>query len=111
MTDGLGNTALHYACAYGHLKVMRKLVEQGASVDRPNRQGWTPVSYSCTMDAEMYFRKLVQEREILWIQAGGVEKEMVAPVPGFVRSEWMAAAAGAVGVGASAGRQRASSGS
>lgn len=109
--DVLGNTALHYACAYGHLKVMRVLVDHGAGVDHANRQGWTPVSYSCTLDAEMFFRKLVADREVLWMQAGAVDNEMAAPVPAFIRSEWVAAAAGAVGVGVVPGRQRASSGS
>ncbi|KAA8909810.1 ankyrin repeat-containing domain protein, partial [Sphaerosporella brunnea] len=52
VSDILGNTALHYASAY---------VERGASVDHQNRQGWMPISYSCTFEAQRYFEQLVQD--------------------------------------------------
>ena len=38
LIDPLGNTAIHYASAYGHQKVVHTLVERGVT-DRQNRQG------------------------------------------------------------------------
>jgi hypothetical protein len=101
MFDGLGNTALHYASAYGHLKTIRTLVERGADVEKPNRQGWKPISYSCTFEAEQYFQQLVQEREIRWLQAergSAATARARAATPVFGSSERVT------------GRQRASSG-
>ena len=66
VADVLGNTTLHYSAAYGHLKVIRTLIEHcsgGGMVDAPNRLGWKPVSYSCTFEAERYFVRLVAERD------------------------------------------------
>ncbi|MCJ1471380.1 26S proteasome non-ATPase regulatory subunit [Lambiella insularis] len=58
-----GNTALHYASAYGHLKCIRMLLQAGASPVARNAYSWTAVSYSSTVAAEVYFRNLVGEIE------------------------------------------------
>lgn len=56
-----GNTALHYAFAYGQLKCIRALLEAGADPGRRNARSWTPVSYSLSVHAEAYFKGLVGE--------------------------------------------------
>ncbi|KZF21791.1 ankyrin [Xylona heveae TC161] len=61
--DNDGNTALHYASAYGELKVIRTLLQAGASPLARNAYSWTPISYSLTVAAEVYFRNLVAEFE------------------------------------------------
>ncbi|TGZ84184.1 ankyrin [Ascodesmis nigricans] len=93
LTDTLGNTPLHHASAYGHLSVIRVLLEAGAPADRVNRQGWTPISYSYSFEAEQCFQQLVAEMESQRARAR-------AATPVFGRSERVVA-----------GRQRARSGS
>ncbi|KAI9801682.1 MAG: 26S proteasome non-ATPase regulatory subunit [Piccolia ochrophora] len=61
--DGAGNSALHYASAYGQLKALRMLLAAGASPGLRNWHSWDPVSYSATVQAEVYFRGLVAEGE------------------------------------------------
>lgn len=61
--DDDGNTALHYASAYGQLKAIRTLLYAGANPHARNAYSWTPVSYSSTVAAEVYFRNLVAEFE------------------------------------------------
>ncbi|KAI9841477.1 MAG: hypothetical protein M1838_003535 [Thelocarpon superellum] len=62
--DLQGNTALHYASAYGQLKVLRILMlTGGARPDVRNWACWTPASYSATVQAEVYFKGLVGEWE------------------------------------------------
>ena len=81
VTDSLGNTALHWACAFGNLKVMRTLVERGAAVEKQNRQGWMPVEYSFTVEAEEYFRGLAAGRGVRLLKrevVGGVAEMGVA---------------------------------
>lgn len=56
-----GNTALHYASAYGQLKCIRALLEAGADPNRRNAWSWTAVSYSLSVQAEVYFKGLVGE--------------------------------------------------
>ena len=56
-----GNTALHYASAYGQLKGIRALLEAGADPGKRNAWNWTAVSYSLSVQAEVYFRGLVGE--------------------------------------------------
>lgn len=56
-----GNTALHYASAYGQLKCIRALLEAGADPGKRNAWNWTAVSYSLSVQAEVYFRGLVGE--------------------------------------------------
>jgi ankyrin repeat protein len=58
-----GNTALHVASSNGHLLVLRTLLAAGADADRRNAWSWTPVAYSATVSAEVYFRSLVTELE------------------------------------------------
>ncbi|KAL9122070.1 MAG: hypothetical protein Q9187_001371 [Circinaria calcarea] len=62
-SDNDGNTALHYASANGHLKCIRTLLEAGANPHARNTYSWTPVSYSSTVAAEVYFRNLVGDLE------------------------------------------------
>lgn len=74
-TDIVGNTALHHASAYGQLKAIRTLMEHGADPNARNAWNWTPVSYSASVQAEVYFRNLVgaqQRAEGGDIGAGGV---------------------------------------
>lgn len=61
-TDTQGNTALHYASAYGQLKSIRALLAAGANPSARNAWSWQPVSYSLTVQAEVYFRALVGGR-------------------------------------------------
>ncbi|KAI9707185.1 MAG: 26S proteasome non-ATPase regulatory subunit [Candelina mexicana] len=61
--DNDGNTALHYASAYGQLKVIRTLLHANASPLARNAYSWTPISYSSTVAAEVYFKNLVAEFE------------------------------------------------
>lgn len=56
-----GNTALHYASAYGRLGCIRALLEAGADPGKRNAWNWTAVSYSLSVQAEVYFRGLVGE--------------------------------------------------
>lgn len=58
-----GNTALHFASSNGHLLVLRTLLAAGADADRRNAWSWTPVAYSATVQAEVYFKGLVAEVE------------------------------------------------
>lgn len=59
--DSTGNTALHYASAYGALRVIRTLLAHGANPLLRNHYSWTPISYSSTVQAEVYFKNLVVE--------------------------------------------------
>ncbi|RKF61614.1 Target of rapamycin complex 2 subunit AVO2 [Erysiphe neolycopersici] len=61
--DNDGNTALHYAAMYGHLLVLRTLLAAGADQEKRNFWSWQPVSYSATVQAEVYFKGLVGETE------------------------------------------------
>jgi hypothetical protein len=56
-----GNTALHYAAAYGNVKVLRPLLEAGADPEVRNWASWTAVSYSMTVQVEVHFRALLGE--------------------------------------------------
>jgi uncharacterized protein len=58
-----GNTALHFASSNGHLLVLRTLLAAGADSERRNAWSWTPVAYSATVQAEVYFKGLVGEVE------------------------------------------------
>lgn len=57
------NTPLHHASATGELKTVRLLVAAGANDKATNAAGWTPLAYSASVAAEVYLRRLVQERE------------------------------------------------
>ena len=43
--DDDGDTALHYACMQGELKVVRLLLLKGA-IQKPNNNGATPLAYA-----------------------------------------------------------------
>jgi hypothetical protein len=58
-----GNTALHHASAAGELKALRVLLHYGASPLAQNNYSWTPIAYSATAAAEVYFKQLVAEFE------------------------------------------------
>lgn len=61
--DHEGNTALHFASAHGHLYVVRTLLAAGADPDRRNVWSWTPGAYSANVQAEVYLKNLVGEKE------------------------------------------------
>jgi len=61
--DSDGNTALHFASSNGHLLVLRTLLAAGADPEKRNAWSWTPVAYSATVQAEVYFKGLVAEVE------------------------------------------------
>ncbi|KAI1296039.1 ankyrin repeat-containing domain protein [Xylaria venustula] len=56
-----GNTALHFASSNGHLLVLRTLLAAGADADKKNVWSWSAISYSATVQAEVYFKNLVAE--------------------------------------------------
>lgn len=61
--DNDGNTALHHASASGELKALRLLLQYGANPLAQNNYSWTPIAYSSTVAAEVYFKQLVAEIE------------------------------------------------
>lgn len=81
--DNDGNTALHYAAAYGQLKVIRTLLYAGASPLARNAYSWTPIFYSSTVAAEVYFKNLVAEFEKRRVE--GMREERVKKGIGGVR--------------------------
>jgi ankyrin repeat protein len=62
-TDNLGNTALHYASAWGNLKAVRALLAAGTPPLSPNKANHTPLDYSVTKQAAQYFQSIVNEFE------------------------------------------------
>ncbi|EME80858.1 uncharacterized protein MYCFIDRAFT_155134 [Pseudocercospora fijiensis CIRAD86] len=58
-----GNTPLHHASASGSLKALRILLAAGANPLAKNNYDWTPLAYSQTVAAEVYFKNLVAESE------------------------------------------------
>ncbi|KAI9643181.1 Target of rapamycin complex 2 subunit avo2 [Ciborinia camelliae] len=95
-SDADGNTALHFASSNGHMLVLRTLLAAGADSQRRNVWMWTPVAYSATIQAEVYFKKLVSEV--------GKRKEMKVEVkpssfPNFGRGEKKGAGVRIVEVG------------
>lgn len=61
--DNDGNTPLHHASASGSLKTLRILLASGANPLAKNNYDWTPLAYSQTVAAEVYFKNLVAEFE------------------------------------------------
>lgn len=57
------NTPLHHASAFGKLKTLRILVDAGADARARNHEMWTPLDYSASVSAEVYFRGLVRDRD------------------------------------------------
>jgi ankyrin repeat protein len=76
-----GNTALHFASSNGHLLVLRTLLAAGADASKKNVWSWTPVAYSATVEAEVYFKRLVGEVERRRV----MQREVEARVPGGIR--------------------------
>jgi len=127
-TDNSGNTPLHYASAYGQLKSIRTLLEHGADASARNAWSWTPVSYSASVQAEVYFKGLVnaaeREREGMREAVAGAAGQRARSRSrggsggrGGVRlveeereEEWMWLRAASGGSGGSFGRVRAGSG-
>ncbi|RMZ81847.1 hypothetical protein DV738_g2095, partial [Chaetothyriales sp. CBS 135597] len=75
--DNKGNTCLHNATAWGNLKAVRVLMEAGADARCQNWAGWTPESYSITVQAEVYYRNLVAEIEQRRLGAGKAQGHAV----------------------------------
>lgn len=61
--DADGNTPLHHASAAGNLAALRLLLSAGANPLAKNDCDWTPLAYSQTVAAEVYFKNLVAEFE------------------------------------------------
>ncbi|KAL2174865.1 ankyrin repeat-containing domain protein [Thermothelomyces heterothallicus CBS 202.75] len=58
-----GNTALHYASSTGNVTILRTLLAAGADPARKNAWNWTAEAYSATVQTEVYFRSLVDEKD------------------------------------------------
>lgn len=63
--DEKQDTPLHHAAAFGHLKTVRLLVGAGADYGAKNAFSWTPVDYSASVNAEVYVKNLIREKEQL----------------------------------------------
>ncbi|KAL1613638.1 Target of rapamycin complex 2 subunit avo2 [Neofusicoccum ribis] len=59
--DNDGNTALHHASAAGELKCLRLLLQAGANPHALNAYAWSPMAYSRTQAAKLYFEDLIAE--------------------------------------------------
>jgi hypothetical protein len=73
--DQDGNTALHHASASGSLKALRILLASGANPLAKNNHDWTPLAYSQTVAAEVYFKNLVAELERRKVEGLKAEEE------------------------------------
>ncbi|KIW05562.1 hypothetical protein, variant 2 [Verruconis gallopava] len=76
--DNDGNTALHHASAAGELKALRVLLQYGANPLAQNNYSWTPIAYSSTVAAEVYFKQLVTEMEMRRMEGLMQEREREA---------------------------------
>jgi ankyrin repeat protein len=77
-----GNTALHFASSNGHLLILRTLLAAGADPERRNLWSWSPVAYSATVQAEVYFKGLIGDTE----KRKGIRRDVeVRGVGGAVR--------------------------
>ena len=75
LRDQDGNTALHHASASGSLKALRILLAAGANPLAKNNHDWTPLAYSHTVAAEVYFKNLVAELERRKVEGLKAEEE------------------------------------
>lgn len=73
--DAEGNTPLHHASASGSLKALRTLLAAGANPMAKNHHDWTPLAYSQTVAAEVYFKNLVAELERRKVEGQKAEEE------------------------------------
>lgn len=55
--DNNGDSCLHYASTWGNLLSIQALIQAGADPVHRNRKGWTPQSYSISVQAEVYYKK------------------------------------------------------
>ncbi|KAK2780960.1 hypothetical protein FQN52_001957 [Onygenales sp. PD_12] len=74
--DNVGNTALHYASAWGNLKAFRLLVSAGAPPLVVNHAMCTPADYALSIQAGVYFRSLVSEFERLKLESPQLQQKM-----------------------------------
>lgn len=73
--DNHGDTPLHHASAAGSLKALRVLLSTGADPMAKNSYDWTPLAYSQTVAAEVYFKNLVVEFERRRIEGARGDQE------------------------------------
>lgn len=73
--DADGNTPLHHASAAGNLAALRILLAAGANPLAKNDYDWTPLAYSQTVAAEVYFKNLVAEFERRKVEGQRVGEE------------------------------------
>lgn len=83
--DYEGNTPLHHASASGSLKALRLLLSVGANPLAKNLSDWTPLAYSQTVAAEVYFKNLVAEFERRKVEGKRAEGEKERARVGGVR--------------------------
>ena len=74
--DQDGNMALHHASASGSLKALRILLWAGANPLAKNNTDWTPLAYSQTVAAEVYFKNLMAEYERQRLESLQAEEEL-----------------------------------
>jgi 26S proteasome non-ATPase regulatory subunit 10 len=60
-SDRFGMTALHHACAEGHIEVAVLLVQLGAETDRRDKEGQTPLDLAPDDKIKERLRKAIQE--------------------------------------------------
>ena len=85
--DLKGNTAMHYASAYGQLKTLRILLGGGGRPGVRNRGSWGAGSYSLSVQAEVYWKGLVADWE-RWVEVReGGRADGVAESVRLVRGE------------------------
>ncbi|GAA5799933.1 ankyrin repeat-containing domain protein [Helicostylum pulchrum] len=58
--DNEGNSALHYASAWGHITVMDLLVSEGCNVDLENRTHSTPYDYAYSVSVQDHLKEISQ---------------------------------------------------
>ncbi|PGH00433.1 hypothetical protein AJ79_08206 [Helicocarpus griseus UAMH5409] len=75
LADNAGNTALHYASAWGNLKAFRLLVSAGAPPLALNHAMCTPADYALSVQAGVYFRSLVSEFERLKVESPQLQQQ------------------------------------
>ncbi|KNE72724.1 hypothetical protein AMAG_17059 [Allomyces macrogynus ATCC 38327] len=59
--DHDGNTALHFAAAYGHFGIVSVLVARGANFMVRNKKQWTPLDYSYSETLYAFFLDLIRD--------------------------------------------------
>ncbi|KAI9725129.1 MAG: hypothetical protein M1828_003471 [Chrysothrix sp. TS-e1954] len=69
--DASGNTPLHYASAFGHLKTLGLLISAGANDKARNALLWMPIDYSASVAVEVYQKNLIKEREQVLTRRSG----------------------------------------